>query len=754
MKNNIILRQYQEDAIQKGLEAVEKFENNSLIVMPTAAGKSLVIAGIAERLGTDILILQPSSEVLQQNMQKLSLYVEEDKIGVYSASFQRKDIKTYTFATIQSIYKKPELFSHIKTVIIDESDLVNSKNSKGMFTSFLKELGNPITIGLTATPFRNVVGYTSVGGVLTAGTSLKLINRMNPRMWNRIVYNINNHELLEQGYLTQLKYFPRTLVNHKDIPLNKSRSDFDLDAYTNLIYPEEEKILASINEARKHRKAVLVFCSAVEQAQRFAKAMNKADVVTGTTPLKKRKRILEEFQKGNIQVLFNVSCLTVGYDYPALDTIYLLRPTRSLRLYMQMCLDMETEILTKRGFLKYKDVNESDLVCSKNLSTNKLEWKSITAITHRKLYPFEYFVKAKNSQLNFRVTNTHNMLVKSRKAVSCTLKIADDLFLYKDLMHLPISGVEDRAGVSLTEWEIKFLGLWLADGSRNKSSLIINQSVINKTNIEEIETILNKCNFHYKKYITKRKGKYESYPDYASFVIPSGVGLGDRAGTRRGWNSLTSYLDKNLNDEYEEFSTEQMGYLIHGIHLGDGDKYVPRDYIRASRRISMGINKLYADRIQSLLVRSGYKCNMVQTIPPYVEGALIQGRGTQYHLYYCKKNYVSLAGSQVKDNIIKSKAVKRTRLEKDYSKKEYVWCVSNDNGTIVTRREGKILIMGNCGRGVRIAEGKDSCYILDYSGNFESLGRLENVKLVKEKLWELYANGVSMHNKELFSWSK
>jgi DNA repair protein RadD len=159
---------------------------------------------------------------------------------------------------------------------------------------------------------------------------------MNPRIWNRISYNISSGELLRRGYLSPLKYYPRTLVDHKDIPLNKSRSDFDLEAYTQLILPNEEIILASINGARKHRKAVLVFCSSVEQAKRFATAMTKAEVVTGTTPAKERDRILKDFASGEIQVLFNVSCLTVGYDYPALDTIYMLRPTRSLRLYMQM----------------------------------------------------------------------------------------------------------------------------------------------------------------------------------------------------------------------------------------------------------------------------------------------------------------------------------------------------------------------------------------------------------------------------------
>ena len=68
-------------------------------------------------------------EILEQNMEKLKLYVPEDEIGVYSASAKRKDINKYNFATIQSIYKKPELFRHIGLVLVDECHQVNPKNA-------------------------------------------------------------------------------------------------------------------------------------------------------------------------------------------------------------------------------------------------------------------------------------------------------------------------------------------------------------------------------------------------------------------------------------------------------------------------------------------------------------------------------------------------------------------------------------------------------------------------------------------------
>ena len=43
-----------------------------------------------------------------------------------------------------------------------------------------------------------------------------------------------------------------------------------------------------------------------------------------------------DFKKGNLKTLFNVSVLTEGFDYPALDTVIIARPTMSLTLWVQM----------------------------------------------------------------------------------------------------------------------------------------------------------------------------------------------------------------------------------------------------------------------------------------------------------------------------------------------------------------------------------------------------------------------------------
>lgn len=342
MNTEITLRDYQQQAIDK-IKWALSLEGNDLCVLPTGAGKSIVIACLARDLNQDVLILQPSKEILEQNRNKLSRYVSESEIGTYSASLNEKVIKKYTFATIGSVHRKAKDFSHFKIVLIDEAHAMNPKNLGSMFTKFLKEIGNPKVIGFTASPYRNMIGYHRIktglfdeGYSLEAKVTLKLINRIQPKFWSRIIFNVNNHELVERGYLCPLKYIDSSLITHEEIPLNKSQSDFDINAYEKKITEKQERILKGIAWAKENHKSVLVFCSSVYQAEFLHSITPDSAVVSSKTSATDRAEIIRAFKACEIKVVFNMGVLTTGFDHPELDCIILNRPTRSLALYYQM----------------------------------------------------------------------------------------------------------------------------------------------------------------------------------------------------------------------------------------------------------------------------------------------------------------------------------------------------------------------------------------------------------------------------------
>lgn len=94
----------------------------------------------------------------------------------------------------------------------------------------------------------------------------------------------------------------------------------------------------------------------------------------------------------------------------------------------------------------------------------------------------------------------------------------------------------------------------------------------------------------------------------------------------------------------------------------------------------------------------------------------------------------------------------RFKIEEDY-RLERVWCVTSTTGNIITRRRGKVAVVGNTtgvdwdvrciilarptksemlfvqivGRGLRTAEGKDYCLLLDHSDNHTRLGFVTDI---------------------------
>jgi DNA repair protein RadD len=320
------LRWYQQEAV----DAVINCKDNGVVVLPTASGKSHVIRGVAELFPDGILILSHVQEILEQNFSKLAGL---SNIGLYSAGLGVKHISRITVAGIQSVYKKPELFSHVKLVLIDEAHLVSDE---GMYKELLTALGVPY-IGLTATPFRLKGGYIYKGD----------------GMFDSVCYEAPVKKLVEQGYLCPLKFIgDENPLETKGIKI--TGGDYNTKEMS-LRFNRSEVTKRIVEKVVKYdRKHILVFCIDIEHAEEVAAEFNRhglrSEAVHSKSP---RDQALLDFKAGKIQVLTNVNILTTGFDYPALDMIVVLRPTKSLSLHQQMLgrgmrlFDQKTNTLVK-----------------------------------------------------------------------------------------------------------------------------------------------------------------------------------------------------------------------------------------------------------------------------------------------------------------------------------------------------------------------------------------------------------------------
>lgn len=330
------LRPYQEEVIKKIMWAKD-LPGNDVVCVAQGGGKSLIIAETAHRLGKPVLVVCPNKEILEQNVSKMEKYLDRSEIGVYSASMNEKTIRTVTFGTVQSMYKNPDKFRGFDIAIYDECDLHNPKNLDGMSNKLFKEAGIKKVFGFTGTPFRQEVYYERWGSQqwqVKSITTTKMIVRMQPFFWNRMLTVVNTAELLEQGYLTPIEYHDVSLVDHGDIKQNKSKSDFDMDAFDKMLENKYGVIADKIKELP--HKGKLVFCATITQANDLQQLIPNSVVVTSETTKKVRSKAVADLKSGAIDTVLNVGIFTVGFDYPELECIVLLRPTRSLRLHCQI----------------------------------------------------------------------------------------------------------------------------------------------------------------------------------------------------------------------------------------------------------------------------------------------------------------------------------------------------------------------------------------------------------------------------------
>jgi len=328
------LRQYQKEAVDAGLDIIAT-KKNGVLVQPTASGKSLVIASIVKKSGLKTIILQPTKEILEQNLEKIKAFGIMD-IGIFSASMGEKTIGDVTIATIGSIIRHKDRFREFELIIVDECDLVNSKG--GQYEEFINSLKVPV-IGLTATPYRMRYYMNSFGNGEPVVES-RFLTRTRPRIFSTIKYITQIPEMFDNGYLCPIEYETDGNYDSKKIKSNSTGQGYDEDSL--LSYNQGQDIVSKAVRAvtASTTKYKLVFTHFREESQEVIERLSMLNIrceeISGKTPRKDREKILEEFRQGKTCVV-NVGVLVAGYDFPELDHIIFARPTKSLRLYSQIC---------------------------------------------------------------------------------------------------------------------------------------------------------------------------------------------------------------------------------------------------------------------------------------------------------------------------------------------------------------------------------------------------------------------------------
>lgn len=320
------LRPYQEEPVRKAIEFFRQDNPEpSLMVLPTAWGKSILAAEAAAACPDPILVVQPTKELLEQNLSKYRLLCGElAPAGVYSASFGKREIDHVTFATIGSIKAEGKRFRELgfRKMLIDEAHLYPRKE-QSMLGAFLKESGIRQVLGITATPLKLEPFSEKQGKHFDKWSELIMLTNPSPSgmFFKRILHVSQIQEMTSAGYWSPLRYevlpFDRSLLT-----LNTSGSEYTEESVVGAYVANNVRanIVAALDWHRE-RRHVLVFVPSVEEAEALASFYPESAALSGNTPKKEREEIIRRFREGEIRVVFNVLVLSTGFDYPGIDMI-------------------------------------------------------------------------------------------------------------------------------------------------------------------------------------------------------------------------------------------------------------------------------------------------------------------------------------------------------------------------------------------------------------------------------------------------
>lgn len=329
------------------------------------------------------------------------------------------------------------------------------------------------------------------------------------------------------------------------------------------------------------------------------------------------------------------------------------------------CLDEETEVLTRRGWLKYGELKDNDRVFSLNRETGHGEWGRILAKIYRP--NTERMISVEVLGLSMRMTPNHRVLCSARKWDRT----------WKPLSYMPASQLAARIRIpvscpsgngkcSLTDEQIALAGWILTDGSIHRVGNYSGIALYQSKPTDEIERLLNALDIPYK--ITTRHRQIAEICGRAlvNVPLPQNEIRINAAASRR----ILKWVPEKgkLPDWANDLSDRQFEVLLDAIISGDGS-WASNGHRNAA--VVHGARP-FLDSLQAVAVQHGWRAHI----------SIARGKDHRLNLY--RYQFVEfdrhLAVSETEPSAM-------------------VWCLTVPHGNFMVRRNGKPHFTGNCWHG-------------------------------------------------------
>lgn len=348
------------------------------------------------------------------------------------------------------------------------------------------------------------------------------------------------------------------------------------------------------------------------------------------------------------------------------------------------CFDQETELLTGRGWQKHDTIREDDVMFSYNMNTGLIEKKPVAYLT--KEHYRGKMVQFKSVNVDCLVTDGHDMIlhyipdkyvrVGNKNYTEKGVAYFDSLKTDNDKWHKEpaINQVGKRrvymcAAESVKEKDcdlnfMKFCLATIADGffEFRYDKPAIGFRFKKDRKCKQIEELMSELGWHF----TKRLDKYGVWNYYirSEYAIPVYDTIG---------------RNKNIPFEVLDYGSDALRAMVEYYALYDGC-HSKRDNDKHFTICTTNAHN--ADMLQLMSALSGMRCQYsVKRNRQYKIGES-SGTGKDAYMLTINPGTSSSRMNNKGTSVVDYEGV--------------VWCASNENGTVISRRNGKITIQGNC----------------------------------------------------------
>lgn len=294
------LRKYQTSALNDILK-----KTDGVLEAATGSGKTVIaIAAIAQRK-QPTLILVHTKELMAQWQERIRqfLNIEPGQIGA-----GKEDIRSITVGMVQTLNKCPEKhsssFGHL---VVDECHRTPSTTFSKCVTAFEAKY----LLGLSATPFRRD-GLTKLINIFLGN----LVHRVDPKKLRKI------GAVLKPEIITRPTEFNFIYDDNYQKMVSALIADPD----------RNQLIVQDIQKDMNCGDISLVVSDRIEHLETLCEMLGEEEfsaILTGQTPAKQRKMIVENLSNRKIKVLFATTQLIgEGFDCPGLARLYLASPIK------------------------------------------------------------------------------------------------------------------------------------------------------------------------------------------------------------------------------------------------------------------------------------------------------------------------------------------------------------------------------------------------------------------------------------------